>query len=378
MKTMRLLPAGVFLLGWVMSAPALGSTAGGATIHSAATLSFDGGEVTASVNVLVETIASAPVFTVDTVDDVFAGDAVAVDYTLVSTSNGVDTYDLVITSDDQDVSGPDNLTISPTPVTLGASITSADSEAGTLFIPAGSESDLDPGDRIVMEVAGASQVYEITAVNPGTPASTTGSTTTAEEPTSLELEPVDGATPIDAGTVPAGTQLGERVANQVTFDAGTPDTAGQNGLHVLEVSGTTTALDTGGAQVAFTDGLQAEVTVLSGDATLTREVRNVTQGEAFATSGVTAQSGDELEYRIRMEASEGETVTGAALTDTVAQYTAYQAGSTTLNGDPVADTGTGDGFPLADPGLEVNSPGEADGVLVDSDAAEVLYRVIVD
>ncbi len=378
MKTMRLLSAGVLLLGGLMPVTALASTAGGATIHSAATLSFDGGEVTASVNVLVETIASAPVFTVDPVDDVFAGEAVEVNYTLVSTSNGVDTYNLVIASDDQDVSAPDNLTVSPTPVTLGASITSAESEAETIFIPAGSENDLDPGDLIVMEVGGTSQVYEITAVNPGTPASTTGSTTTAEDPTSLELAPVDGATAIGAGTVPAGTQLGERLTIQVTLDAGTPETAGQDGLHILEVSGTTTALDTNGAQVAFTDGLDAEVTVLSGDATMTREVRNVTEGGAFATSGVTAQSGDELEYRIRMEATEGETVTGAVLTDTVAQYTVYQADSTTLNGDPVADTGIGDGFPLADPGLEVNSPGEADGVLVDSEAAEVLYRVTVD
>lgn len=367
-------------LAILLPATTLANVGGGARIHSAATLTYVGGEVTAFVDVTVETVASAPLFTVDDAAvSAFAGNTVVLAYTVTSTSNGVDDYSLSLASADTDVGAPDDLSLSSAVLTLGASITSQPSDAGgNLYIPAGSENGFAAGDLLVVDLGGTTHVYEVDTVTPGTPASTSGSVTTPETPTRLQVTPVSAGAPvIGAATVPAGTQLGERQSLSVTVINGVPDTVGVNGQHLLEVSGSTTALDTSGATVNFADGLDATITVLSGDATLTKEVRNVTRGGGFATSGVTAMTGDELEYRITMEPIAGTSISGAVLEDTVPVYTEYLANSTTLNGDPVADSGTTD-FPLDEGGISVNSPGAAAGDIIDGDQAVVLFRVLVD
>ena len=352
---------------------------GGATIHNAATLSFSGGQVTASVQVVVDTIASAPVFTVDQPNiDVFAGDTANYVYTITSTSNGSDTYSLVLGTTDVDVAAPSAVNISPANVVLGASISSQASDAsGNVFIPAGSESDLSVGDLVVLNLTGSDYVYEIATLTPGTPASTTGNVTTPETPTSLTLTAVTGGAPaIGAGTVPLGTQIGERQELAVAVTAGTPASPGTDGVHTIAITGATTAT-AGGGVVNFSDGLAATTTVVSGNGTLTKEVRNVTAGGGYASSGVTARTGDVLEYRLTAAPIAGNTLNTAVIEDTIPLYTQYVANSTTLNGAAVSDAGA-TLFPLDEGGLTVNSPSGAAGEITDGETAVVIFQVTVD
>jgi uncharacterized repeat protein (TIGR01451 family) len=353
---------------------------GGATIHNAATLSFAGGQVTAAVQVRVATLPSAPVFSVDQANiDVFASDTANYVYTLHSTSNGSDTYSLAPASADANVTAPTGLGVSSSSIVLGASITSAASDAaGNLFIPAGSESNLVVADRIVINIGGSDYVYEIASLSAGTPASTTGNTTTAETPTRLTLSAVTaGAPAIGAGTVAAGTQFGEQTSVTVSITAGTPAAAGTNGVHTLSLSGTTSAVDSSGSAISYNDGLAATTTVLSSDGNLIKEVRNVTDGGAFASAGVSAYSGELLEYRLTVSGNPGSTLTGAVLEDSIPVFVEYVANSTTMNGNPVADAGTSP-FPLDEGGLQINSPSGAAGVIADGETAIVVFRVTVD
>ncbi len=366
-------------LAFVVSA-AHAAVGGGATIHNAATLTFSGGQITASVQVTVDTLASTPVFSVDQTNiDVYAGDTANYLYTLTSTSNGSDTYSLTLATTDTDVTAPGALNIAPAALVLGASITSASSDAsGNVFIPAGSESALQVGDQVVINLAGSDHVYEIASVIPGTPASTAGNITSAEIATRLTLTPISaGAPTIVAGTVPLATQIGERGSIAVAVTAGSTTSAGTNGTHLIVISGSTTATDAIGAVINFTDALAATTTVLSSDGTLSKQVRNVTQGGAFASAGVTAKTGDVLEYRLLAATVPGVTLNAAVIEDNLPAYTQYILNSTQMNGSAVADAGTTP-FPLDEGGLSVNSPSGIAGQIVDGETAEVLFQVTVD
>ena len=233
-------------------------------------------------------------------------------------------------------------------------------------------------DRIVITLGGSEYVYEIASLNAGTPATTVGNTTTAETPTRLTLSAVTaGAPAIGAGTVPAGTQFGEQTSVTVSITAGTPSSAGTNGIHTLALSGTTSATDSSGSAVSYSDGLAATTTVLSTDGNLLKEVRNVTSGSSFASAGVTAYSGEVLEYRLTVTSNPGSTLTGAVLEDFLPVFTQYVTSSTQLNGAPVADAGTSP-FPLDEGGLVINTPSGASGEIVDGESAVVLFQVTVD
>jgi len=90
--------------------------------------------------------------------------------------------------------------------------------------------------------------------------------------------------------------------------------------------------------------------------------------------------GDTLEYTIVAENVGTESVVNAVLIDTVPGNTRYVAGSTTLNGAPVADAGSAADprSPLED-GLAVNVPGSPTGTIAaQSGQATVTFRVTVD
>lgn len=359
------------------------ATGGGATIHNAATLTFNGGIVTASVDVLVNTIASAPTIAVDrTAVDVFAGSVSRFTYTITNNSNGSDDFSLNASSLDANVDAAAGLVISDSSVTLGGSVTSRPSAANTVFIPAGSEQDFDVGDTVVIN----GNTFRIDAVTPGTIARTVGNNTTPETPSELTLSPLNGAPPIGASDIPAGTQIGEQATFTVDVTAANPTVVGVNGTHTVDVSGTTTAVTAGagGAPVNFStsaaNGNQVIVTILAAQVTLSKEVRNVTQSGSFALSNVTAQPGDILEYRLTATATSGNgDATGNVLTDEVPEFTTYISGSTTLNGSSIAD-GSGASLPLssANGGLTINSPSGAAGVIAEGESAVVLFRVTVD
>ncbi len=371
----KLLAMTAALAGLTFGGGVHASTGGGATIHNAATLSFNGGQVTAHVDVEVRTIGTAPTITAETVV-ANAGDSVTVTYTITGNSNGSDIYDLTVSSNDTDVGAPSSLTITPPQITLAGSVTSRPSQPGTIFIAAGSEDNLAAGDTVRINIGGTDYLYTVGSVTPGTPASTTGNTTTPETPTAVTLTPQGSAPAIIAGNVPVGSQVGEVQTFTVQLNAGTPTTPGTPGEHEIVVEGTAAAPGPGGPGdvITFDNIGGGSVTVLSGEATLIKAVRNVTDGGAFATSGVTARTGDVLEYRLTAGTIPGETITGASITDSIPEFTAYVPNSTTLNGNPVADVGPNSALVG---GLQVNSASGAAGEIIDGETAVVTFQVTV-
>jgi uncharacterized repeat protein (TIGR01451 family) len=382
-------------LGAVATLIAAGSahalTGGGATIHNAATLTFNGGQtVTSWVNVSVSTIGTTPTFTVDPGATVSASDTQVINYTITSNANGTDSYSISPNSIDTGVGAPASLTSSVAAITLGATFTSAPSTAvdvdtGTVYVPAGSQTNLSVTDTVIL----GGFAYTVEAVRPGTIATTAGDTTTPETPTEIDLTLASAGPVIGNGTIPAGEQIGEQGAFTVTLVAGIPTVVGVNGTHEVYIEGNTSALDTGGLVVPYDTSAQlSSITVESGNVTIVKSARNVTTGGSFATVGVTAQPGDTLEYRIEMTAISGTgDATGSILTDEIPGYTTYVAGTTTLDGAAVTDdAGAGNAaFPLASAngGLGVNSAtGAADqvngGVIADGETATVIFQVIVD
>lgn len=375
--------AALFLAPSVMAA-----TGGGAVIHNAVTANFAGGSVTASVNVSVATLAAAPQISVDTTaQTVVATSTATYNYTLVNSSNGVDTFSITASSVDVGMAGAPGLDVNATATpssnfTLGASIASLASDAsGNIYIPAGSESGLNTGDEIVISGLGS---YTVATLIPGTAASTTGSVTTPEISTQMTVTPIGASPPVGAGTVAVGTQLGERAVFPVVVTANTPSVAGVDGTHTVNLSGSTSATDATNAVVNYTtsagNGNETVTTVTSAAVSLIKEVRNITTGTAFAISGTTLQSGDTLEYRITATPVAGAgNLLNSLVVDEVPNNTTYISGSTTLNAGAVAD-GAGSTLPTtaANGGLQINSPSGAAGVLVDGESAVLIFRVTVD
>ncbi len=384
--------AGVAL---AFSAGALAATGGGATIHNAATLTYNGGQqATDSVDVDVLTIATAPTVTASsTAVTANAGDIVVVTYTITNNGNGSDTFSLAGGSVDTGVAGAPGLALSTASVALGASVTSAGSTpvnatTGTVYVPAGSETGFAVGDTVIV----GGFAYTVASVIPGTIASTVGSTTTAEVPAQINLSIVGASPVIGIGTVPAGSQLGEQTTFTLTITPNIPTVPGTNGSHDVYVQGNTSAQDTTGSVVPFTTqggGQEVAITVTSGSVQILKEARNVTKGGAFAASGVTAQPGDVLEYRVTATAIAPYGNAGSSvLVDELPLYSTYNAGTTTLNGGAVADdvaAGT-TAFPLdsmastgnaLDNGIAANSATGGAGVIVESEAAVVIYSVTV-
>lgn len=370
------------------SAGALAATGGGATIHNAATLTYNGSQqATDSVDVDVLTIATAPTITADTTAvTANSGDNVVITYTITNNANGNDTFSLAGGSVDTGVAGAPGLALSTGSVALGASVTSLGSTpvnatTGTIYVPAGSETGFTVGDTVVV----GGFTYTVASVTPGTIASTVGNTTTAEVPSQIELTIVGASPVIGVGTVPAGSQVGEQTTFTLTITPNIPTVPGTDGSHDVYVQGNTSAQDVTNTVVPFTTqatGAEVAITVTSGNAQILKEARNVTKGGAFAVSGVTAQPGDVLEYRITATALAGfGGVTGAVIVDELPLYSTYSAGSTTLNGGAVADDVGSSAFPLdsaastlnpLDNGIAVNSPLAASGVIADGAAAVVM------
>lgn len=384
-----------------LAQPALADTAGGATIHNVATLSYAGGgaPVKAAVNVGVQTVAAAPTVVKSTADQTVPAYSNA-DYTftVTSNSNGADTFALALASSDVNTAASPGMSflLNGTPVsnlTLGASVTSQPSGNGVIYIPAGSQTNLSVNDTVDLN----GNLYTITAVSNGTPASTNVLTgvTTPETPAALTLTPVGAAPAITAGSVPAGTQVGEQVTLVQRVVASAPATPAP-ATHTVSFTATSTATDLAGNPVVYgstADGKNTVTTVVPATTNLAKLVRNVSRasgnalatgpatcnGNTYYTAGVTSKTGDTLEYCLLATVAVGASgpLTSAVITDDIPPYTAYVPNSTSLNGTPVADESGTTPLASANGGMDVNGPGDPVGQIGVGKTATVLLQVTV-
>lgn len=384
-----------------MAQEALANTAGGATIHNVATLSYSGGgaPVKAAVNVAVQTVAAAPSVVKSTADQTVPAYSNA-DYTLTitSNSNGNDAFALSLGSTDVNTAASPGLSflLNGSPVaslTLGAAVTSQASGAGVIYIPAGSGTELQSGDTV--SVGG--NLYTVASVSGGTPASTNTATgvTTAEVPTALGLTPVGAAPAITAGSVPAGTQVGEQVTVVERVVASAPATPAP-ATHTVSFTATSTATDLAGNPVVYgstADGKDTVTTVVPATTNLAKLVRNISRpagnslasgpatcnGNTFYTTGVTSKTGDTLEYCLLATVASGAAapLSGAVITDDIPDYTSYVPNSTSLNGSAVSDVAGTTPLATSNGGMTVNGVGDAAGDIGIGHTATVVLQVTV-
>ncbi|MDQ8037083.1 MAG: hypothetical protein REI12_06640, partial [Pedobacter sp.] len=384
--------------GILMSHQAYANTAGGATIHNFAKLTYAGNTtgIKAAVNVAVQTVAALPTVVKSTSDQTVPSYGSA-DYTftVTSASNGVDTFSLNLASTDSNTVAAPGLSflLAGSPVsslTLGGSVSSAVSGAGTISIPAGSQSGLSIGDTVVV----AGNLYTISNVTAGSVATTdivTG-VSVAEVPTVLALTPVGASPAIAAGAVAAGSLISEQVVLTQHVVATAPASSSTTATHTVSFTGTSTATDLTGATLTYnsaTAGTNTITTVTTSTNALVKLVRNTrtaanaggTGGvscgaDTFYAAGVVSKPSDQLQYCLRASVATGATaLTGAVIQDDLPPYTSYVTGSTTLNGAAVTD-GSGGVLPLT-AGLPVNSPSAPAGEIQPGAAAVVIFSVTV-
>lgn len=408
MKKMNALVQGMGTLALVSSlfaannAMAAAGTAGGATIHNYATLTYTAGAgsatIKAAVNVAVQTVAAQPDVLKSTADQTVPSYGTAnYNFVVTSTSNGSDTFSLAFAApNDVNTAGSASRSflvngIPVTNLTLGASVTAQASAGGFLYIPAGSEANLNVGSVI----KAGTTLFTITAVTPGTVASTDTTTGvhTNEVHTRLTVTHVVGGTPVADGEVAAATQIGQQVTLVERIVASAPATAGL-ATHTVNYTATSTATDLTGTVVVYNSATGSSgttiTTVVIATTSLTKAVRNTTHptgnasgtgptdcnGTTFYTLGVVSKPTDVLEYCLKASVATGQpTLTGAAIQDDVPPYTTYQNNSTKLNGSPLADVAGA--LPLAG-GLPVNSPTGAAGEIKPGESAVVVFQVKVD
>lgn len=406
MKKAKALAQGVgtlALLSALLAAPqAFANTAGGATIHNYASLTYTGNStgIKAAVNVGVQTVAATPAVVKSTADQTVPSYGTA-DYTftVTSTSNGADTFSLALASADVNTAGAPGKSFllngtAVTSITLGGSVTSQASTAGAIYIPAGSEANLTVNTVIKV----GANLYTISAVTPGTPASTNTSTGvhTNEVPTSLSLTPVGAAPAITAGSVAAGVQVGQQVTLVQHVVASAPSTSATTATHTVSFTATSTATDLAGANVVYnsaTNSTNTVTTVIIAATSLNKFVRNVSRstgnsggsgavtcnGNTFYSAGVLSKPTDVLEYCLKASVATGQpTLNGAKIVDDVPPYTTYVANSTSLNGTNVPDAGGASQLTTGNGGLTVKSPGATSaGDILPGETATVVFQVTV-
>jgi uncharacterized repeat protein (TIGR01451 family) len=295
---------------------ALADLAANTQIINQATLSFDDGSGTQTVNASV-TVAVALVPGVPTLDApgddavAYAGadTPLAFTYTITAGGNGPDTYTVNSVIASQTNNGNSAGAIVPAPIALGATITTAGSTASILVVPSDGVND-----AVVNGIA----VGDMVVVN--------------DEPRTVSSisDPATGTATITLQTgltaIPGvGVPVHEQQTFTMTVNSGTIAAAGND----IVVTVDTDASSITGVAAAATD--QVIATYTSSSATLTKYVRNVTSANGTAglmrsftvngstndyfTGGVTGASGETLEYLLLVDNTSTAAVTACTIDD---------------------------------------------------------------
>jgi hypothetical protein len=316
------------LLAFVLPQAAQAATSGGAKIYNTVKVTYLLGSTaffsTANVSVTVNTVAALPTVTNPLGQTTVTGALVTYNYKLKSNSNGTDTYTTIASSLTNTPAGISAVT-GPSvmaSVSLWGGI-ALGSGAGTITVPFGSTAGLTAGVSTVQIEASA---YTVAAITPGAAAYTNASgNLVAEVPTTLTLTLISGIA-VTAGSVIAGTQVGEYKTTALTmsFTTGTLTTVGTDGTYASHFTITTGALP---AALSFTTkDVITTVSYISSVATIAKYVRNIsapTGSGVFYTynasnyylTGVTAKPGDILEYILVATNSGSGVVSACVITD---------------------------------------------------------------
>lgn len=290
---------------------AMAATAVGTAISNTVTVTWTGGtnSASATVNVIIKESAPTLAFVSSvpaSLASVAEAAAITLNYTLTSTSNGDDSYDLsapfadnsaVITTPTETVNG------GTTTVSLGASMALADVTVANadITIPGlAVDHGLASGETVI--IGGTS--YTINSV------SDDGNDTTLTLDTAI--------------TITAGTPIYERLEFTVTFTSGTLQGANTTGDHDI----TTTAIVTGNATLNGTDLRTV---------TVTKAALGITKAADVAD----AKPGDTITYKIVVTNNGSADASSVVITDPLPAFTTYVAGSAESSANAAATYGAG-------------------------------------
>jgi uncharacterized repeat protein (TIGR01451 family) len=358
------------------SAQAAAGTSGGATIYNTVKVTYVSGSTslfaTANVSVTVNTLAALPTVTNPANQTTVAGALVTYQYIIKSNSNGPDTYTTSLLANvATNINGPTGPSVTASvPLWGGIALGSG---LGTITVPFGSTTGLVagvPGVGSTVQI-GLTNTYTVTAINPGSAASTNPATgnLVPEAPATLTLSPIGASTAITAGFVSPGTQVGE-FKNTLTaaLTTGTPTIVGTDGTY-----STTFSVTTGALPVALTLPVPAVITTVASPA--------VTITKTASPVGA-VNPGGTITYTITVRNTHATVaVNTVSVIDPLPVYTTYVANSTLLNTITVA--GDGVTSPLI-AGLAVDSNGGraagavATGILPAGGVAVITFQVKVN
>jgi uncharacterized repeat protein (TIGR01451 family) len=238
-----------------------------------------------------------------------------------------------------------------TPVTTAPAVTLAKSDGGATSTP------------------GGTVVYTLTYANTGN--------------VDLDAVSLSEIVPADTTFSAAGSATGWSCANgssagtSCTLTIGTV-AGGGSGSAAFAVK-VNNPLTTGGSQINNTATVADPTAGASGTAS---DSTPITAAPILAalktvtdTSGGLTQPGDVLRYTITIQNTGNTVASGAAFTDAIPANTTYVAGSTLLNGAPVADIAGAMPFTSGGP---INAPGALSGQIAAGATATIAFQVMIN
>jgi len=302
---------------------AMANTASNTAIVNTAILTFDGGSANASATVTVSLVPAQPNVTITDANGAYTAPdtpALTNSVRITSTANGPASYTVA-----PSVSASTNTNVPSvgggTSITIGATVTTGASGTTYVNVPASGASG---NDATVNGIA----VNETIVFTVNSTAYTRQVISTSDNGDSTYRLNWSGAIP--AVDVPAaGVQVGEQATVNLSVLPGTVQVPGTNITVTVQAT-----VSTGGAgDVIVSNGTANYWTTTSSNVTMTKYVRNLSDGAAnppsgttftintvsreYFTSGVTGKPGDVLEYVIVAGNTGGTDLTGAAISDLV-------------------------------------------------------------
>ncbi len=320
------------IMAWSPAAHA--STAANTTIRNTVTVNYADAAgtsqtpLTASVDITVSLVESTPALSAPADQTIDASQTAVYNYTITSTANGPDTYNLNVDAIAQSagISGS-TATLSINSIVLGATTVAADvtiaaSGNTDITVPSddtggGAVNGIDAGDTVIIN--GAAFTVASVTDNGGVGTSTI---TVTGNGTAL--------------TVSAGTLIHEQGSFTLTVDPGTVSDATTDQTITVDISAD------GGSGPA-TD--QTTTTVTAVQLSISKYVRNVTTGTAgsgtpvtvdgntYYPAGVTGVTGNTMEYLVVVANGAGSQATNVVIQDSVPAFTTYVTGSMALDPD---------------------------------------------
>lgn len=317
----RRLALGCLALALAALAPAArASTAANTTITNTVSVAYQDADlqpqpaVTATVSFTVALKPSSPVLVAVAADDtVSQNQAVPLVYTVASSANGPDTYQVTASVVSSQMQATPTPTL-PANLQLGGTTLAADFSGGNVItvpydgvVATTHVNQLAPGDRVRIN----SNIYTI--ASSGTPITKSPGTNTAT---------ITLTTPLSGPAVLAGAIVGEVVDFTVSINSGlivNVAPAPAQGTH--EVSATVTSTTLGTATVS--QGTATTVTVNRPMLTVTKAVS--ADGADFVTP-VSAQPGTEVIYKIVVTNGGATTARSIVISDDIPAYLTFAGG----------------------------------------------------